>query len=185
MDILGYICLGSVILNVILFIILSSEKYKKEVILDPGFKEDLNAERILNRELQTRLGELELLHQQQVVKNEDVLSENAVLNKKLEEELERNSTILSQKKSSEVRTGMSLETLYPLIDGIGHDPKNLRFLGCPIDFISFDDDYITFIEIKSGMSKLTKRQKDIKKLVEDKKINWEEVRVSKGKLTIK
>ena len=80
MDILGYICLGSVILNVILFIILSSEKYKKEVILDPGFKEDLNAERILNRELQTRLGELELLHQQQVVKNEDVLSENAVLN---------------------------------------------------------------------------------------------------------
>lgn len=97
----------------------------------------------------------------------------------LQNEAEKNRNVLSQKKSSEIRTGHIAETLAPFLFE-GHDPKKLRWLGQPIDYIAFDNDKITFIEVKSGKSGLSHNQKKYKQLVMEGKVEWEEFRISKG-----
>lgn len=86
----------------------------------------------------------------------------------------------SQMKSREVLVGHALEKLAPYINGLGVDPKTAQFLGQPIDFISFGEDEITFIEVKSGKSQLSQKQRKIRELVKEKKVNWKEVRLSKS-----
>lgn len=49
-------------------------------------------------------------------------------------------------------------------------------MGMPIDGICFDEDSIKFIEIKTGNSKLSQKQEKIKKMVENKKVEFKEVR---------
>ncbi|MFQ5975137.1 MAG: Holliday junction resolvase-like protein [Candidatus Hydrothermarchaeales archaeon] len=82
----------------------------------------------------------------------------------------------SRLKSGEVRFGKSWENFLPLMKvyRTRHNPNNFRFIGSPIDGISFDDNEIVFIEIKSGKSNLSSRQKNVKMLVEQKKVRWEE-----------
>ncbi len=98
----------------------------------------------------------------------------------LGDEREKNRVLLSQKKSSETRLGQISEHLIPFLEGCPYDPKNLHFLGNPIDFISFDFDggEITFIEVKSGNSKPSKRQKIIKNIIKSGRINYAELRVN-------
>lgn len=82
----------------------------------------------------------------------------------------------SRLKSGEVRFGKSWENFLPLMNVFRkrHDPGNFRFIGSPIDGISFDEDEIVFIEIKSGKSNLSNRQRNVKRLVKQKKVKWEE-----------
>tara|TARA_R110000782_G_scaffold106567_10_gene194874 strand:+ start:862 stop:1377 length:516 start_codon:yes stop_codon:yes gene_type:complete len=86
-------------------------------------------------------------------------------------------TTLSQKKSSEVRLGHIAETLAPFLDQFDFDPENCTFLGKPIDYISFDDDAVTLIEIKSGNSQLSSKQRHIRDLVKNNQVNWKEIRI--------
>lgn len=58
------------------------------------------------------------------------------------------------------------------------DKENFKFIGQPIDGIIFGENEITFVEIKTGESKLTENQKRIKDLIQKKKINFWEVRFS-------
>lgn len=86
-------------------------------------------------------------------------------------------TTLSQKKSSEVRLGHIAETLAPFLDQFDFDPENCVFLGKPIDYISFDDDAVTLIEVKSGKSQLSSKQRHIRDLVKSNQVNWKEIRI--------
>ena len=86
-------------------------------------------------------------------------------------------TLLSQKKSSEVRLGQISEHLAPFTDSFKHDPKKAHFLGNPIDYVVFEDDKIVFVEVKSGESKLSTSQKNIKKLISDGKVEFEQVTI--------
>jgi predicted Holliday junction resolvase-like endonuclease len=90
----------------------------------------------------------------------------------------RYKEILSRKISSEVRLGQIAEHLVPFLENFKHDPKRAHFLGMPIDYIVFDDDKITFVEVKTGYSHLSPKQQAIKKLIEDKQVYWEELRLS-------
>lgn len=103
-----------------------------------------------------------------------------VTQEELGQEREKNRTLLSQKKSSETRLGQISEHLVPFLEGCPYDPKNLHFLGNPIDFVSFDFDAgeITFIEVKSGNSKPTKRQKIVKNIVKQCRVNYAEIRIN-------
>ena len=65
--------------------------------------------------------------------------------------------LLSQKKSSETRIGHISETIAPFLDQFDFNPENCAFLGKPIDYISFEEDSVTLIEIKSGKSQLSKK----------------------------
>ncbi len=85
--------------------------------------------------------------------------------------------LLSQKKSSEVRLGQISEQLAPMLEGFKYDPKQTHFLGMPVDFIIFQPDKVVFLEIKSGKAQLNSRQKEIKQLILDKKVTWDEMRI--------
>lgn len=87
---------------------------------------------------------------------------------------ERYSKLLSQKKSGEVVLGQISEHIAPFLDDFPfkNDSKGLNFLGMPIDYVHFGKDKITFIEVKSGNSRLSKKQKDIKTLIESGKVDF-------------
>ncbi|MCO6430709.1 MAG: hypothetical protein J5J00_07590 [Deltaproteobacteria bacterium] len=90
--------------------------------------------------------------------------------------------ILEQKKSSEVRLGKISETLAPLLASFPVDIRkpgtSTVYLGQPVDFVHFDPDTgITFIEVKSGDSKLNVTQRKIRELVSSGRIEWKECKV--------
>lgn len=58
------------------------------------------------------------------------------------------------------------------------DRENFKFLGRPIDGVIFGQNEITFVEIKTGNSELTESQKRVRDLIQQKKINFWEVRFS-------
>lgn len=66
-----------------------------------------------------------------------------------------------------------------------YDPNNFRFLGNPIDGISFNQDEVIFVEIKTGKSRLSNSQKLVKQLVKDGKVSFATFRVSEDGCTLK
>ena len=95
----------------------------------------------------------------------------------LEETEEAKKKITSQKKSGEVRLGSIAEKLAPFLDYFEYDPANAHFLGQPIDYVVFEDDEIVFVEIKTGKSQLSKKQRHIRDLVKARLISWKEIRI--------
>lgn len=122
---------------------------------------------ILNTNLEKAYSELETDY----IKNKNDL-ENQIF-----EISEQKKKVTSQKKSSEVRLGHIAETLAPFLDQFEFDPETCVFLGKPIDYISFGDDEITLIEVKSGKSQLNSRQRHIRDQVKAKLVSWKEVRI--------
>lgn len=101
----------------------------------------------------------------------------AKLTEDLEEQKELKSKVTSQKKSSEVRLGHIAETLAPFLDQFEFEPEECCFLGKPIDYVSFGEEEITFIEVKSGQSQLSTKQRKIRDQVKAGKVSWKEVRI--------
>jgi len=110
-------------------------------------------------------------------KEKDILSKFKNLEEKLLEEQEAKKKVVHQKKSSEVRLGHIAETLAPFLDQFDFEPEECSFLGQPIDYISFGNENITFIEVKSGNSQLSSKQRKIRDQIENGKIKWKEVRI--------
>ncbi len=80
--------------------------------------------------------------------------------------------LLGQKKSSEVRTGKITEQIAPFLADYPNNPRTARFIGDPIDFVHFDEDKVTFVEVKSGKSQLSKKQRGIRDLIKDGKVEF-------------
>lgn len=90
--------------------------------------------------------------------------------------------ILEQKKSAEVRMGKIAETLSPMLEDFPIDihkaGTSTVFLGQPVDYMHFDPEHgITFIEVKSGESKLSPNQRKLKSLVQKGKVRWVDFQV--------
>ncbi len=90
----------------------------------------------------------------------------------LEYEQEQYAKLIGQKKSSEVRTGKIAEQLAPFLHDYPFDPQVSRFIGDPIDLIVFSDDKITFVEVKSGKSQLSKKQRRIRDMIKAGKVDF-------------
>jgi predicted Holliday junction resolvase-like endonuclease len=82
-------------------------------------------------------------------------------------------------RSSAVTRGKVTEHIVPYLPGFDLDPKDIRFLGTPIDLIAFkglnasvEEIEIVFIEVKTGRSVLSAREKAVMKAVEKKKVSW-------------
>lgn len=97
--------------------------------------------------------------------------------------LSEKETVTSQKKSSEVRLGRIGENMAPFFESWKYDPNNFRFLGSPIDGISFNEDEIVFIEIKTGRSRLSSNQSNVKKLIENCSVRFETFRIDENGTT--
>jgi predicted Holliday junction resolvase-like endonuclease len=85
---------------------------------------------------------------------------------------EQYNKLFGQKKSSETRLGQISEQIAPFLAGYPFDPKRSKFIGDPIDIVSFGDDKITFVEIKSGRSQLSKKQRQIRDMVKEGKVDF-------------
>ena len=97
--------------------------------------------------------------------------------KKRLNELEKNYGNLEfDHRSARVKHGSQFEVFVPFIDDYPGEKENSVFIGKPVDFISFDDDSVKFIEVKTGTSKLSEKQKKIRRLVQDGKVKWFELR---------
>jgi len=90
----------------------------------------------------------------------------------------------SKFKSSAVNWGFTVENFVPFIDTFPIPPEDVNFLGKPIDYIGFTDTdsrsncKVHFIEVKSGKSFLSQKQKNIKLAIEEGRVQWHEVRVA-------
>ena len=81
------------------------------------------------------------------------------------------------KKSQSSKYGKMTEQFLPWLDNYPYDPQDFRFLGTPIDGVQFVDDKIVFIEFKAAQSQLSARQKRVRQLVAEGKIEFEEHRI--------
>lgn len=81
------------------------------------------------------------------------------------------------KQSMSVKYGKTSEQWIPLSDRFPYDKQKFRFLGNPIDGVAFLDDKIVFCEFKTHSSRLSPTQERVKELVQQKKVEWHEMRM--------
>lgn len=79
------------------------------------------------------------------------------------------------KNSQSVRYGKTTEQWIPFSNNFPFSSQDFRFIGAPIDGIAFENNKIVFVEFKAANSKLSEKQKQIKQLVENKKVEWFEL----------
>ena len=89
--------------------------------------------------------------------------------------LSRISDIKFQKQSLSTKYGKITEQFLPLLDVFPYDPSGFRFIGSPIDGIQFEENKIIFYEFKSGSSRLTSKQNQIKNIIEEGNVFFEEI----------
>ena len=87
-------------------------------------------------------------------------------------------------KSRLVLEGKFKEQLAPFLPEFGFNPTDARFIGSPVDFVVFDGaaendiKKIVFLEVKSGKSKLTKKENQIKENIEKGNIEFKELNLN-------
>ena len=88
-------------------------------------------------------------------------------------------------RSRAVLTGHFSEQLAPYLPNFKYSPTECKFLGKPVDCLVFKGldqknvEEVVFVEVKSGNSKLSQNEKNLKEAIEKKKVRWEEYRFEK------
>lgn len=86
-------------------------------------------------------------------------------------------------RSQSVILGKVTEHLIPFHSTFPYNPKEARFIGSPIDLIVFDgveneeNVKVYLIEIKTGNSNLTKRQRLIRDAVLENRVYWRKLKI--------
>lgn len=115
----------------------------------------------------------------------EVLSKQATVNLeqwKVEAEKEIRKDAID--KSQSVTMGKMTEHMVPYLPGFGFNPTDTRFIGSPIDLVVFDGlsdgnvKRIVFIEIKTGASTLSTRERIVRDAIIAKNVEWMEVKAN-------
>ena len=102
--------------------------------------------------------------------------------KQREEDLETSKKLATERATittTAVNIGKSLEKVLPSMDDFRWELPDCRFLGDPIDLVTFNGccqnkiESISFIEVKSGKARLNKNQRRVRDAVQDKKVIYE------------
>ncbi|MCH2311042.1 MAG: endonuclease [SAR202 cluster bacterium] len=83
----------------------------------------------------------------------------------------------SQRQSQSTKYGQITEQFMPWSSNFPYDPAKFRFIGSPIDGIQFEEDKVVLMEFKVATSQMTSLQRHIKRLVEEGKVTFEEIRL--------
>ncbi|HLC37145.1 MAG TPA: Holliday junction resolvase-like protein [archaeon] len=86
--------------------------------------------------------------------------------------------LMFQKSSQSVKYGKMTEQWLPFTESFPFNSEDFKFLGMPVDGIVFDENKLVFVEFKTNKSSLNAKQKKIKELVENKKVEWFELRMN-------
>jgi len=88
-------------------------------------------------------------------------------------------------RSQAVTAGKVHEQLIPYLPAFPFNPKDVRFLGSPIDLVVFDGlaegrvRRIVFLEVKTGSAGLTSRERCVRDVIEAGEVEWTELRVAR------
>jgi len=88
------------------------------------------------------------------------------------------------KRSAHVVMGKVTEHLMPFLPEFPYNPKDARFLGSPVDLIVFNGlsdgnlQEVIFIEVKTGNSELSTRERQLRNIIQLRKVKWAEIRRS-------
>jgi predicted Holliday junction resolvase-like endonuclease len=88
-------------------------------------------------------------------------------------------------RSQAITAGKVHEQLIPYLPAFPYNPKDVRFLGSPIDLVVFDGlaegrvRRIVFLEVKTGGSGLTSRERSVRDVVQGGEVEWAELRVAR------
>lgn len=130
---------------------------------DEWQKNEIASIREQQREIATR--EALLQHEDWKRNTEDILRRDAI------------------SRSRSVTTGKVTEQMVPYFTEFPFNPKDARFIGSPIDFVVFDGlndgevKEVVIVEVKTASSTLSKREKQIREVVQARKIQWKELRL--------
>lgn len=112
----------------------------------------------------------------------ELLKDRKQVNRERMDELKGRSGKMSQKietTTQSVNIGFILERLAPTLKGFRFDKNDCRSLFDPIDYIIFEGlnktgsvQKIIFTDIKTGDARLKKNQKQIRQVVEEKKVEF-------------
>ena len=89
-------------------------------------------------------------------------------------------------RSLAVTTGKVHEQLVPYLPSFRYNPRDVRFLGSPVDLIVFDGlaegrlRRVVFVEVKTGGSGLTSRERMIREVIQAGEVEWAELRVARA-----
>lgn len=90
-------------------------------------------------------------------------------------------------RSRAVLGGQFAEQIAPFLPGFPCNPGDVKFIGKPVDFVAFPGsaegrkiEEVVFIEVKTGESKLSNREKEIRQAVENKKVRYVVYEVNKN-----
>lgn len=116
---------------------------------------------------------------------ENALPKIQELNKNVEnakqsfQDLVAKSTKFATKKSLEVNIGKVVEKVLPALPTFPYQPCDCRTLFDPIDYLVFDGltkknkvTQIHFVEVKTGSARLNEHQKQVKSVVERKRLEF-------------
>ena len=87
-------------------------------------------------------------------------------------------------QSRAITRGQIFEQLVPYLPEFQFNPKDAQFLGKPVDFVVFDglDEgevrRIVFVEVKTGVSTLTTRERRVRDAIRRGCVEWREIRVA-------
>ena len=86
------------------------------------------------------------------------------------------------RQSQAVISGKVYEQLIPYLPNFPFNPKDVRFLGAPVDLVVFEGldrglvERVVFVEIKTGLSSLTPRERQVRDAVKGGRVDWLELR---------
>jgi len=89
-------------------------------------------------------------------------------------------------RSLAVTAGKVHEQLVPYLPEFGFNPKDARFLGSPVDLVIFDGlaagdvKRVVFLEVKTGGSPLTTRERQVRAVIDAREVVWAELRLNRG-----
>jgi predicted Holliday junction resolvase-like endonuclease len=155
----------------------------RELELKPALREQADT---IRREAQVQLThwraqELDLARKQQF---EMAQSEAQVRLEQWKKEQEQTIRQDAIQRSQSVTVGKVTEHIIPYLPGFAYNPKDARFIGSPIDLVIFDGlsdgegeiRSVVFVEIKTGTSALSSRERRVRDAVQTGKVEWMELR---------
>lgn len=83
------------------------------------------------------------------------------------------------RRSKAVIGGQMIEQIAPFLPGFPCNPADCRFIGKPVDFVAFPGlaqtntvDEVLLIEVKTGKSDLSAREKDVRRAVREGRVRY-------------
>lgn len=136
----------------------------------------------LKVEFSRKLVEMEKAFELQLDYVEQAAKEEAEeLMKQREKYLRRDAA----KRSRATMKGRIVEQIAPYLENFSYLPQDCRFLGSPIDFVVFNGmsdgkiQEIVLVEVKTGNSRLSSRERQVRDVVGEKLVRYETFRSTK------